>query len=255
MRNGGRRARTIAEERGGQGAAYYALPPGGWRDYWTLLHPPYTVWHLSYVAIGAALAPAFDAANLGWSILAFLLAMGVAAHALDEIHDRPLGTRIPGPVLKTLAIIGLSGALVLGVFGCAKVSPWLAVFMAAGAFIVPAYCLEWFDGRFHSDVVFALAWGGFPVLVGCFAQEGRLTWAAVIAATACSLVSSVQRTLSTPVRTLRRRVASVNGELRMTDGSTRELTSASIRAAPESALKVMPWAVALLAAALVVARS
>ncbi len=36
--------------------AFYALTPGGWRDYWSLLHPPYTLWHLSYVAIGAALA-------------------------------------------------------------------------------------------------------------------------------------------------------------------------------------------------------
>ena len=35
--------------------AFYALAPGGWRDYVTLLHPPYTLWHLSYVAIGAAL--------------------------------------------------------------------------------------------------------------------------------------------------------------------------------------------------------
>ena len=34
-------------------SAFYALEPGGWRDYVTLLHPPYTLWHLSYVAIGA----------------------------------------------------------------------------------------------------------------------------------------------------------------------------------------------------------
>ena len=34
--------------------AFYALAPGGWRDWWTLLHPPYTLWHLSYVALGAA---------------------------------------------------------------------------------------------------------------------------------------------------------------------------------------------------------
>ena len=27
--------------------AFYAAREGGWRDYWTLLHPPYTVWHLS----------------------------------------------------------------------------------------------------------------------------------------------------------------------------------------------------------------
>ena len=40
----------MSEER----PAFYALAPGGWRDWWTLLHPPYTMWHLSYVALGAA---------------------------------------------------------------------------------------------------------------------------------------------------------------------------------------------------------
>ena len=37
--------------------AFYALPSGGWRDLVTILHPPYTLWHLSYVALGAAAAP------------------------------------------------------------------------------------------------------------------------------------------------------------------------------------------------------
>ena len=49
-----------AEEEGDHPAerpAYYAARPGGWRDWWTLLHPPYTAWHLSYSVIGAALAP------------------------------------------------------------------------------------------------------------------------------------------------------------------------------------------------------
>ena len=65
--------------------AFYALRSGGWRDYVTLLHPPYTLWHLSYVAIGAALAPRLDWAVLGWTVLAFALALGIGAHALDEL--------------------------------------------------------------------------------------------------------------------------------------------------------------------------
>ena len=79
--------------------AFYALRTGGWRDYVTLLHVPYTVWHLSYVAIGAALAPHMNWSLLGWTVLAFALALGVGAHALDELHGRPLGTRIPSAVL------------------------------------------------------------------------------------------------------------------------------------------------------------
>jgi hypothetical protein len=44
--------------------AYYVLGSGGWRDWWVLLHPPYTAWHLSYVVIGAAIAPVFDLGRL-----------------------------------------------------------------------------------------------------------------------------------------------------------------------------------------------
>jgi hypothetical protein len=50
--------------------AFYALRPGGWRDLLTLLHPPYTAWHLSYVAIGAAVAPRLDGHRLLWTLLA-----------------------------------------------------------------------------------------------------------------------------------------------------------------------------------------
>ena len=73
--------------------AFYALRRGGWRDWVTLLHPPYTLWHLSYVAVGAALAPHFHLDRLLWALVAFFLAMGVAAHALDELNGRPLRTR------------------------------------------------------------------------------------------------------------------------------------------------------------------
>ena len=85
--------------------AFYALRQGGLRDYVTLLHPPYTAWHLSYVAIGAALAPHFHLNRLLWALFAFFLAMGVAAHALDELHGRPLRTRVPSRVLVGLAVV------------------------------------------------------------------------------------------------------------------------------------------------------
>ena len=76
--------------------AYYAAGPGRWRDWWTLLHPPYTAWHLSYAVIGAALAPRVLVSNLIATVLAFFLAVGLAAHALDELRGRPLRTAIPG---------------------------------------------------------------------------------------------------------------------------------------------------------------
>jgi len=238
----------------GDRAAFYALSPGGWRDYWTLLHPPYTLWHLSYVAIGASLAPEVNVRWLLETAAAFFLAMGVAAHALDELHGRPLRTRIPDGALVALAMVGLGGAIALGVHGTLEVSPWLWAFIATGGFLVVAYNLELFGGAFHSDLWFALAWGAFPVLTAAFAQTGRVSVAAVTAAAACAAISSAQRVLSTPVRRLRRVVRSVRGELELADGTTEALDARSLRSAPEGALRWLSLGMPLLAAALLISR-
>ena len=79
--------------------AFYAMRPGGWRDYVTVLHLPYTAWNLSYVALGAALAPHFRTGRMLWTMAAFALALGVAAHVLDELNGRPLRTKIASGVL------------------------------------------------------------------------------------------------------------------------------------------------------------
>ncbi len=234
--------------------AFYALAPGGWRDWWTLLHPPYTLWHLSYVAIGAATAAEVDLYRLGMSLLGFFLGVGLAAHALDELRGRPLGTSISDRVLRILAIVSLVGAAVVGIVGIVQVSAWLATFIAAGAFLVVAYNLELFGGSFHSDLWFAIAWGGFPALTGAFAQDGRLEVAAVLVAGACVAISAAQRALSTPVRRLRRRVVAVEGTITLRDGTTEPMGAEVIRTAPEAALKLLALAMPLLATALVIPR-
>jgi hypothetical protein len=234
--------------------AFYALSPGGWRDYWTLLHPPYTLWHLSYVVMGAALAPSV---NLRWlleTVLAFFLAMGIAAHALDELHGRPLGTRIPDGVLVGLAAIGLAGAVALGIDGAREVSPWIWAFMVAGVFLVVAYNLELFGGAVHSNLWFALAWGAFPVLTAYFAQTANVSGDAVALAVGCAAISAAQRVLSTPVRRIRRSVTGVRGEITLRDGSTESLDVDALRLVPESALRWLSLAMPLLAAAMLVAR-
>ena len=241
-------------DRGPARPAFYALAPGGWRDWWTLLHPPYTVWHLSYVVIGASLAPDVQMRWLGETLLAFFLAMGLAAHALDELYGRPLGTRISNGMLIAVAAVALAGAVALGIDGMVEVSPWLGVFIVVGAFLVVAYNLELFGGAFHSDVWFALAWGAFPVLTAAFAQTGDVRVAAVVAAAACALLSAAQRALSTPVRDLRRRVAEVRGSIVDLDGGTRSIDAGMLRDAPERALRSLSIAVPLLALAMLAAK-
>jgi hypothetical protein len=230
--------------------AFYALAPGGWRDWWTLLHPPYTLWHLSYVAIGAATAAEVDLYRLGMSLLGFFLGVGLAAHALDELRGRPLGTSISDRMLQGLALVSLAGAAAVGVVGILQVSAWLAAFIAAGVFLVVAYNLELLGGLFHSDLWFAVAWGGFPALTGAFAQEGRLEAAAVLIAGACVAISAAQRVLSTPVRRLRRRVVTVEGTMTLRDGTTEPIGAEVIRTAPEAARKLLALEMPLLATAL-----
>ena len=234
--------------------AFYALSSGGIRDYWTLLHPPYTAWHLSYVAIGAAAASNFDGGRLGATALAFFLGVGITAHALDELQGRPLRTRIPSRVLQVLAAVSLAGAIAIGVIGAVEVSWWLLAFVGFGAFIVVAYNSELLGGRFHSDAWFALAWGAFPALTASYAQAEEIGVPAVLAAAACMLLSAAQRTLSTPVRSLRRTASAVTGSITLADGTTRPIDEATLRRPPERALRTISLALPLLALGLVLLR-
>jgi hypothetical protein len=234
--------------------AFYALARGGWRDYVTLLHPPYTAWHLSYVAIGAALAPEVHAGRLLPALAAFFLAVGVAAHALDELHGRPLGTAIPSRVLAALATGSLAGAVGIGLYGAATVSAWLLLFVAAGAVAVVGYGAEIAGGRLHGDLQFGLAWGAFPVLTGYFAEAERISLAAVVAAAFAFSLSLAQRRLSTHVRDVRRRVARVTGRLERRDGTSEDVTVATLIAAEERALRLLAVSACTLALALVIMR-
>jgi hypothetical protein len=220
----------------------------------TLLHPPYTVWHLSYVVLGACLAPVVDGAWLGLTVLGFFLGVGLTAHALDELRGRPLRTSIPSALLWGIAGAGLLGAVGLGVYGATQVSWWLLVCIAFGGFIVLAYNLELFGGRFHTLFWFAFAWGAFPAITGYLAQTGTIRLGAVLVAAGCFLLSVAQRRLSTPVRRLRRGVRSVDGEIVLADGRRVPITDATLRAAPEAALRATALALGLLAGGLAAAR-
>jgi hypothetical protein len=234
--------------------AFYALAPGGWRDYVTLLHPPYTAWHLSYVAIGAAIAPHFDAGIMGLTLVAFFLAMGIGAHALDELRGRPLRTRISSGMLVALAVGSIGAAAALGVLVAARRDLWLLAFVAVGSFLVVAYNLELFGGRFHGEPWFALGWGAFPLLTAYFASAETIRVEALVAAASVALLSHAQRILSTPVRDMRRRAAHVSGQIEWRDGRTEPIDAGSLAGAPERALQVLSAAIVLLAVALVVTR-
>lgn len=245
---GGRKTRPDAGVR----PAFYATGrgTGGWRDWLTVLHPPYTAWHLSYVAIGAALAHPIRYDRLGWSILGFFLGLGIGAHALDELHGRPLRTGIGDRQLGAAGIVSVAAAIAVGWFvGGLHLVP----FMVIGAFLVFAYNLEWFNGIVHNAVGFGLAWGAFPLVTGYYAQHWSVSGAATVAALGAFALTLAQRALSTPARWLRRTASAFEAHASLDDGSRVQLTTSDVLRPLEQALKAVTWAVVALAIGLVIA--
>ncbi len=235
-------------------SAFYALRPGGARDCVTLLHLPYSAWHLSYVAIGAGLASHADGARLAWTIVAFALAVGIAAHCLDELNGRPLGTLLPASALVAAAAVSLAGAAAIGLWGVASIGASLLPFVLAGIVLVLAYNLELFGGALHTDHVFALGWGAFPVLVGGFAQTGSIELPVVLGAVFAASTSLSQRRLSNWARRLRRGGVRVEGSIVRGDGEREVLDVATLTTPAEAALQALAAAHVLLAIALVALR-
>ena len=239
----------------GRQPAFYAARPGGWRDWWNVLHVPYTAWHLAYVVIGASLAPRVDLTRLLATLLAFFCAVGVAAHCLDELRGRPLRTQIPSSVLVGVSSVALAGAVALGIAGLSRVGWPLIPFLVIGPLLVTGYNLEAFGGVIHTDAGFAAAWGSFPVLTAYVAQTSRLSVAAVLAAGGAFALSLAQRRLSTPARLVRRRAVSVEGRMVVAgQAEAVPITARTLLAPIEEALRALSWGVVLLAAAMAVAR-
>ncbi len=234
--------------------AYYALGPGRWRDWWTVLHPPYTAWHLSYVVIGASLAPHVQISVLVATLVAFFCAVGVSAHMLDELNGRPLGTRIPSTLLVGFGLAGGAAAIGLGALGVTRVGWSLVPFIVVGTVLLFGYNLELWGGRLHTDLVFALGWGSFPVLTAYVAQARGVSLPAWLAAAGAFGFSAAQRHLSTTARLVRRRAVEVVGSVRMADGTTRPIDRSSLIAPAERALNALSLAMMTLAAAFATVR-
>ncbi|HEX6506899.1 MAG TPA: hypothetical protein VF221_04630, partial [Chloroflexota bacterium] len=138
--------------------------------------------------------------------------------------------------------------------GLLRIGIGLLPFIVVGAVLVLAYNLELFGGRLHTDLGFALSWGAFPVLTSYFAQAGRLSPAALLAAAAACAISRAQRHLSTPARSIRRRTRHVTGTVTFVDGSSRPLDEHVLLQPLEDALRSLSWGVVALAVGMAVAR-
>jgi hypothetical protein len=219
-----------------------------------LLHPPYTAWHLSYVAIGAAATPQLHADRLAAALGAFLLGVSVCAHALHELNGRPLGTRLSDRSLVALAVVGLAGRgrhrdrrRGHGVGGPGAVRDRRRVHRGG----LQPRAARW---AIHTDVWFAASWEAFLGLTGYWINALDLRPQGLLVAAACFTLSVAQRRLSKPARELRRRTASISGRQQLTDGTVIELDAARVAAPLDAALGACALAIVLLAVGMVVAR-
>ena len=100
--------------------------------------------------------------------------------------------------------------------------PTLLPFVAAGAFLVLAYNLELFGGRFHSDLWFALGVGRLPGAHRLLGQRARAARAeAVLVAAACCGAQPRPAPAEHAGARAAPRTAAVEGSQRLTDGSAR----------------------------------
>ncbi len=229
--------------------AFYAPTGSTWGDLISLLHLPYTLWHLSYVAMGAALFPRLDWTRLAGTLLAFAVGLGVGAHAFDEVRSRPLGTGLTNTTLWALGLTAMAASLAIAAVGAVVVSPWVALWGVAGVVLAMGYSLEW-SRLIHNDLGFAVAWGGFPVLTGFWAQAETISAAALVVAAAATLLSLAQRALSTPARFVRRRTEMAE----VVFGDGRKWDRARLLRTWEVPLRLLTWTIVALAVGLVILR-
>ena len=169
------------------------------------------------------------------TIVAFFLAVGVGAHALDELHGRSLRTAIPDWGLTVAAAASLTGRS--GSASSASPAPArLAVFMVAGVVLALGYNLELLGGRLHNDTTSAPP--GARLGPDRLLRPDRDTRSR---RRRRPLRSACRARNGTPARRrgLRRRAVAVDGRSSLRDGRTVHLDSHA--PSPRSKLPCGPW--------------
>ncbi len=233
--------------------AFYAREGGVASDLISVVHLPYTAWHLSYVVMGAAFAPQIDWTRFSGTLVAFFGGTGLAAHALDEWNGRPLRTTLRDQTLFLIAALGFILVACAVAAGVWLFSWWVLAWAVVGGLLAVTYSLEWFGGVLHSDLGFALVWGAFPIIVGYWVQADSLSVAVVGLAIVAELLSLVQRSLSTSARFVRRRATRSEATFDLDDGVV-EWDQHELLRSWETPLTLMSVAMVLLAVSMLLLR-
>ena len=166
---------------------------------------PYSVMNASYVLIGSLLAPTVHYDRMLGMAVVYLLAVGVAAHALDAMGpNKPWGNLLSHRQLTWLAVGGLVPALAIGLYYALSVAPLLIPLGLGELFFLLAYNLELFGGRFHKDSWFAFSWGFLPVLAGSVVQTDSLSLPSLVGGFFGLFTAFVEISASRPYKSLKR---------------------------------------------------
>ena len=182
-----------------------------------LLFLPYTVMVLAFAMIGSMVAPRFHWDRVGAILLIYFLGLGIAAHALDALGSKrvkPWGEILTKKQLWIVAIVSLVVAYLIATYYMIFHVPLLWTVAIAEGFFVFAYNLEWFGGRFHTDLWFAFSWGFLPVLAGYIIQTNRISIPVLILAGAMAFFSTIEIKASRPYKELKRRSSTLRAQER-----------------------------------------
>ena len=157
--------------------------------------------HLSLVTIGACLVGPVNATRYIETLVAFFLALGIGAHALDELQGRPLRTTIPTWQLIGAAVVGLCGAVGLGDLRDVPRELLHGGLHCGGSVLRAQLQPRALRGRFHNPLVLVLSWGAFPILTAYYAQHATVGVAALAAAAFGALVIRYSDALHARART------------------------------------------------------
>ena len=222
-----------------------------WKKWVNLLHWPYTLWFLAYIVLGASLAPDLNWSVLGLTLLAFFLGMGITAHAVDLLQGDPLRLGIPRIQLWVVAIAALILSVAIGIqqIITGAVPEATLVFIPIGILLALGYGLEW--KGLHGDIQFALYWAVFPIIVSQVAQINRIEPTLIPMMIFGYLTARSQRSLSTRVRFLRRKVISASVRLEQVNAPSQKNLDWLI-SSDEQALAFLSFAIPIIAITLLV---
>jgi len=241
--------------------AWYARGGSRVREFYTIMHLPYTSMVLSYVVIGAMLSQSIYFDRVILTVVAYFLGLGFCAHALNELHAAHWTEALGKNELTALFAVPFVGALIIGAYGMLKLFTLsrsilpplvLLIMILLESFFLIAYNTDALSGRLHSDISFAFSWAALPTLVSYYVNALTITPAALLAALAMAGTAGIEINLSRWCKELRRR--SPLNELKFGDGTSQRMSTRELVARPEKALKLIVIVVDVIAISLIAYR-